>query len=125
MHELAVTQGILDVVVAAAQQAGGYPVRSIALVIGDMSSIVDDSVQFYFDILSQGTLAQGATLHVRREPAQLTCWACGAQSYAVAPFPEACTQCGSNHLHVSGGRAFSIESIEVDHECPSSEVYSE
>ncbi len=113
MHELPVTQGILSVVLEAAEQAGGYPVRRIDLVIGTLSSIVDDSVQFYFDALSAGTLAQGAQLSFRRVPATLTCWACGYQAQVIAPLPDCCAACGSPHILIQDGMEFYVEAIEV------------
>jgi hydrogenase nickel incorporation protein HypA/HybF len=79
MHELAVTQGILDLVLETAQQHGARRITVIDLVVGELSSIVDDSVQFYFDILSQGTPAQEAKLSFRRKPAHVVCWDCGHQ----------------------------------------------
>ena len=84
MHELAVTEGILKVALEAAAQAGGPRIHAIDLVIGDLSGMVDDSIQFYFDILSRDTAATGATLRFRREPANVTCQECGAQ-YAAQP----------------------------------------
>ena len=82
MHELPVTQGIIDVAVDATRRNGNRRIVAIDLVIGDLSSIVDDSVQFYFDLLSKDTLAEGALLRVRREPATATCRACG-QAFGV------------------------------------------
>lgn len=114
MHELPVTQAILDTAVNTARQAGALRIVAIDLVIGELSGIVDDSVQFYFDILSQGTLAQGAQLRFQRQPAQAVCLACGHSYNAAPPLAPFCPECGSAQVQVSGGRQFFVESIEID-----------
>ena len=114
MHELPVTESLLKVVLDAAQQNGAGRVVAIDLVIGELSSIVDDSVQFYFDILSQGTLAEGARLRFRRQPGQARCQDCGHEFNVVPPLVAACPNCGSTAIRVSGGREFFVESIEVE-----------
>ena len=116
MHELPVTQGIIKVVLETAQESHAQRVVAIDLVIGDISSIVDDSVQFYFDILSQGTVAEGATLRFRREQATATCFDCGHQFAVSAPLMALCPACESVRLQVTGGKAFYVESIEVDYD---------
>jgi hydrogenase nickel incorporation protein HypA/HybF len=116
MHELSVTQGILSTVVEVAQQNGGGRIFAIDLVIGELSSIVDDSVQFYFDFLSKDTLAEGATLNFRREAATATCLDCWRQTAVTPPLLPACPACGSARLRVTGGKEFYVESIEVDDE---------
>ncbi|NJP07522.1 MAG: hydrogenase maturation nickel metallochaperone HypA [Chloroflexaceae bacterium] len=121
MHELSVTQGILQVAVDAATEAGAQRITAIDLVIGDMSSIVDDSVQFYFDLLSRGTLAEGAVLRFRRETASAVCQQCNHQFTVNIPLVPCCPVCQSTQIRISGGRAFYVESIEVDDEhtnCP-------
>lgn len=125
MHELAVTEGILNVALEASRQNGGKEITEIDLVIGELSSIVDDSVQFYFDMLSQNTLAQGAALRFRRVPAVVLCRACAYQGEVSAPLDPLCPTCGSTQLQVSGGREFYVESIEVKDEDSSREEYSE
>ncbi len=114
MHELPVTEGILSTALEAAERANARRILAIDLVIGDLSSIVDDSVQFYFDILSRGTPAAGAVLRFRREPATATCRDCGCQYPASVPLVALCPVCGSAHVQVTGGREFYVESIEVD-----------
>ena len=120
MHELPVTQAILDTALAAAQQAGGQRILAIDLVIGELSGIVDDSVQFYFDILSRDTPAQGAQLRFQRQPAKVACQDCGYAYDAAPPLAPFCPVCGSLHVQVSGGRQFHLESIEIDEQDPSS-----
>jgi hydrogenase nickel incorporation protein HypA/HybF len=114
MHELAVTQSILDLVLAAAARGDARAVTGIDLVIGDLSSVVDDSVQFYFDILSRETLAAGARLHFQREPAIAACADCGAQTPVRLPIEPACPACGGLRIQVTGGRDFRVASIDIE-----------
>ena len=123
MHELPVTQGILDVALKAAQDNHAQRISAVHLVIGELSSIVDDSVQFYFDLLSRDTIAAGATLHVRRIAATASCSDCGHGFAVHAPLTPVCPQCGGTQLRVSGGREFYVESIDIDGDSlPNSEV---
>jgi hydrogenase nickel incorporation protein HypA/HybF len=119
MHELAITQSMLEVALRHAQQAGAQRIVRINLVVGDLSGIVGESVQFYFDIISRGTLAEGAELVFRRVPAGFRCRACGAEYEPHAPgaAPDmtwACPACGQLQPEVVGGREFLVESIEVE-----------
>lgn len=118
MHELPATQGMLEVALDAAAEAGGGRVTEIRLVIGSLTSMVDDSVQFYFDLMSRGTPAEGAVLHFIREPAILECHGCGLAREVDPPLPAACPGCDDLRLQVTGGQAFFVESIELDREAP-------
>ncbi len=114
MHELSVTQGILNIAVEAAHGAGSPRITAIDLLVGELTGFVTDSIQFYFDLLSKGTVAEGALLRVRRESASATCAACGHVFHPEIPLLPACSACGSGGVRLAGGRELRVESIEVE-----------
>jgi hydrogenase nickel incorporation protein HypA/HybF len=113
MHELPATQGILASALETAAANGAERVLAIDVVVGEMSSIVDDSVQFYFDVLSRDTAAEGASLRFRRIPGEAVCLACDHRYAVRPPLEPACPACAAFMVRVSGGQEFFIESIEV------------
>lgn len=125
MHELAITESILSIALEAARGAGAERIVAVNLVIGDLSSIVDDSVQFYFDLLSQGTPAEGAVLRFQRDYATAACGDCGHRFEVSPPLMPICPACGGARLEVSGGQGFAVDSIEVDDEDSGTEANTE
>ncbi len=113
MHELPITENILDIAVTYAEQAHAKRVTALHLVVGQLSSIVDDSIQFYWDIISKDTLCAGARLHFERIPATLVCLDCG-HTYTLDRELMACPRCDSIRLKVTAGEEFRLESIEVE-----------
>lgn len=112
MHELTVTQSVLDIACKHAEKAHAKAVTDIYLVIGRLSSIVDDSVQFYWDFISKGTLCEHAQLHFQRKPAILVCLEC-KNEYTLDDNLTPCPQCGSANVRVLSGDEFNLESIEI------------
>jgi hydrogenase nickel incorporation protein HypA/HybF len=113
MHELAVTESILNIALKHAGQAEAQRVTHLHLVIGRLSSIIDDSVQFYWDIVAAGTLCEGSTLHFERIPAQMHCLSCGDE-YKLDGELTPCPACGSMQVKVISGDQFYLDSIEIE-----------
>lgn len=116
MHEMAVTQSILDIVIQTANQNNSPKVEKIYLVIGELSSYIDESIQFIFDFLSKGTCAEEASLVIRKVPANALCSSCCHTFEQKKPLIHECPACGSLGLSITGGDEFYIESIEVEDE---------
>lgn len=112
MHELAVTENILAIAKRHAEQAQARRVTDIYIVIGNLSSIIDDSVQFYWDIISDGSICSGAALHFQRIPAQAVCLDCN-QSYSLEHLSP-CPACGSAKIRIVNGEEFYLDSIEIE-----------
>ena len=63
MHELALTHEIVDIVCKAANDRR---VHKVTLEIGRLSCVTPEAIEFCFEVVAQGTSAQGARLDVRR-----------------------------------------------------------
>ncbi|MCJ7512974.1 MAG: hydrogenase maturation nickel metallochaperone HypA [Anaerolineales bacterium] len=113
MHELSVTQSLLEIALRHAREAGAQRVTDLYLVIGDWSSIVDDSVQFYWDLVAQGTEAEGARLHFERIPARAICTDC-QREFAPGGGSLLCPGCGGSRLRLLAGDQLHLESIGIE-----------
>ena len=113
VHELSVTESLLNLAVRHAQQAGAARVTDLYLVIGQLSSLVDDSVQFYWDMISEGTLCEKARLHFERVPAKFQCLDCN-EVYSLPGELIACPRCHGERLKVIAGDEFRLDQIEVE-----------
>jgi hydrogenase nickel incorporation protein HypA/HybF len=113
MHELSITQSLVDLALDEGKKAGVKKIRTINLVIGEMSGVVDASVNFYFSFLSKGTAAEGATLKFNRIPMMARCRDCNAE-FRMGEFDWSCPSCKRSSLDIIAGDELRIESIEVE-----------
>ena len=114
MHELSVTQSILEIALDYAARGQATQVVEIHLQIGEVSDFDDEWIQRYFDFVSEGTIAEGAKLRISRVPARIQCDRCSF----IFPLDKAtwntqCLSCQSKETHLLSGREFRVESLEV------------
>jgi hydrogenase nickel incorporation protein HypA/HybF len=113
MYELPVAQSLLRIALEHAEKANAKRVVALNIVIGELSSTVDDSVQFYWDAIAKGTIAEKAVLNFRRVPAELQCMTCFTK-YSPKNGELICPQCGGVGARIIAGEEFSLESIDVE-----------
>ena len=113
MHELSATQTILDTVLKHARLAGAMKIRQVNLCLGELSDESDESILFYWGIVTRGTEAEGANLHFRRVPAEFQCPACSKKHHSEGKGLP-CPDCGSAQVIMLAGEEFNIESIDID-----------
>ncbi len=113
MHELAVTENLLDIALRHASKADAEKITDIHVVIGELSSIIDDSVSFYWDIVAKDTIAEGAQLHFKRLQTQIQCQEC---NHLFHPEAESfsCPSCQSLKIRIIQGKEFFLESIQIE-----------
>ncbi len=113
MHELAITQSMFDIVLKQAEQVKAKKVSKINLVIGEMTGVVADSVQFYLDFLTRGTIAEGASVSLIMVKPKAKCRKCGRE-FELKEFDWTCPQCKDISVEIIAGKELFVESIEVD-----------
>ncbi len=113
VHELAVTERILEIALKYARAADAVRVTDVNIVVGRLSGIVDESVQFYWDLLSRDTLCRGSQLHFKRVAAQMQCLDC-QHTYLLEDELTPCPQCNSVRLKTLAGEEFYLDSIEIE-----------
>ncbi len=113
MHELPVTQSLLDIVKNKAVEINARKVIRINAVVGELSGVEPDCVKFYFDVLKTEYGMDETTLEFTRVPALLTCRDC-QQEFHTEEIPWICPQCSGLNLNINKGSECYIESIEVD-----------
>ena len=113
MHELSVTGQLLDITLKHAELAVASRVVKINLVIGDLTGIMEESIRFYFDILSEGTKAHKALLTICRVPVRARCGQCRTD-FTPDKVNWRCPLCQGALKEIVGGREFYVESIEVE-----------
>ena len=115
MHELAITEGILKVVLRHAATSGAERVVSVSLRIGELSDLADEWLQRYFDYLSRDTIAAGATIRVERIPVVFRCEEC--ENTFPVKLKETkeivCPACSRKNAVLVSGREFVVQQIEV------------
>ena len=115
VHELSITESILSTSIKYAEEQKARLVTDIYLIIGDLSSIVDESIQFYWDMVSIGTICEKARLHFNHIKAEIECQNCNKR-YLLEHDLEPCPHCSSMNIKIISGDEFQMESIEIEKE---------
>ena len=113
MHELYATQAILDKAIEQAADGQAARITDLHLVLGEISSYAEEAIQFYWDEISRGTIAQGASLHFRHVDAEMQCMACFTK-YLPRDGEILCPNCGSTGAKIVAGEDFYLEGIDVE-----------
>lgn len=113
MHEYALTERIVRIANEAAEKQDAKSVSSVSIVVGETSGILVESVQLYFDLIAEGTKAEGARLLVSTIPPEMRCPECG-RNFVRPRFSFACPTCGVLGNPTNVGKEFYVESVELE-----------
>lgn len=113
MHELSLCEGIVQVMEEQAPLQRFDRVKRVRLEVGALAGVDPQAMRFGFEVVTRGTLADGACLEILHLPAQAWCLPCG-QTVEIAQRFDPCPRCGGHQLQVTGGEELRIKELEVE-----------
>jgi hydrogenase nickel incorporation protein HypA/HybF len=106
MHELAITQGVVE---AVTERTGSAPVARVRVRVGRLAGVVPDAMRFCFELVTAGTPLEGAVLEFEQPEGRGRCRTCG-DHLALADLILLC-DCGSADIEVLAGRELAVASV--------------
>jgi hydrogenase nickel incorporation protein HypA/HybF len=110
VHELSIAEAVMSII---ERHATGRPVTRVELRVGHLRQVVPGALEFAFEIVAQGTVAEGAELVMEEVPAAGHCRQCGT-SGDLGGFPFSCAGCGGFDVEVTRGEELMVDSLELD-----------
>ncbi|MGC9157575.1 MAG: hydrogenase maturation nickel metallochaperone HypA [Terracidiphilus sp.] len=114
MHELSITESIVETVIESLAAYPGTRVLEVRLRVGALASVVPDSLEFCYGIATEGTPLEGSRLVIRSLPVVIHCGPCGLDAEMEGVQCFRCPRCGTPSNDLRQGRELEIDSIEIE-----------
>lgn len=109
MHELVITQALLNKVCVLADKNRLKRVINVYVQIGEMSGYVDESIMLYWNIIAKESIASNSQVILKRIPVKIKCLKCGR---IMKQELDACDRCKSHKLKIVNGNKLILTKIE-------------
>lgn len=113
MHELSITQNILDICLKEAEKRKAGAIKKISLKIGEFTNIAPECIKFYFEQISKESPAKDASLEIETIPLKIKCNICNEKSTPEEHYFFICPKCQGQNLEIISGKELLIESIDI------------
>jgi hydrogenase nickel incorporation protein HypA/HybF len=115
MHEAAAIQGMCFIAVEHAQAAGAKRITRIELTLGASGHFTEEVVRQHFELLTTGTLAEGARLAIHWLPATYQCFSCLSRFQSMEQSETVtCPKCSGTALEIAHEDVYYVSSIDVE-----------
>jgi hydrogenase nickel incorporation protein HypA/HybF len=114
VHELSIAEGILDQVERLAAHHHATRVDAVEIETGVMRMVEHGALRSAFEVVTKGTIAEGAELAITDIPVAARCRSCGAEYDARGQFDFTCPSCGKAAADVVRGNDIILASVEMD-----------
>ena len=111
MHELALTESIVEIVLHRAQVEGMRTVTRVVLEVGAAAGVDAEALRFCFDAVTHDTPAQGAELAIEAIPLRAVCRECG-DAFEPDSLLADCPRCHAYAPRVTAGRELRVREFD-------------
>lgn len=113
MHEMSLCETVVSNIEESAKLHSFLRVNRVVLEIGKLSCVEIEAMRFAFDLVAKDSVARGSILDIVVKPGLAWCYDCD-QQLEVQERYEACSNCGSYPLKITGGEELRIKELEVE-----------
>lgn len=113
MHELGITQSLIEIALQAAEKQQARKIHSVTLEVGSLAGVVAEALQFCFEACSKQTLLEGSCLLIEMIPARARCRDC-ATEFPLEDLLACCPQCRGVASDLLCGDELRIKEMEID-----------
>ncbi len=120
MHDIERSHAIVKLVLEAARVEGATRIERVNLVIGELTFLSTDQIEFWVGELLRDTIGEGADVVVEERRPRVRCAECGYEGevtvrddpiYHFTGITPACPECGAAEVEVTAGRECMVESL--------------
>jgi hydrogenase nickel incorporation protein HypA/HybF len=112
MHEVSIITQTLEIALENADKQDATKIHRLTMRIGAISGVVPEALNFAFDIVTEGTIAQGAILEIEIIPVVCYCTHCQKEFEPSDLFYQ-CPKCNQLSNKIIAGREIELTSLEV------------
>ena len=112
MHEVSMMQNTLDIAIAQARQNGATKIDRLTMNIGELSGVIPEALEFAFEVLIGGTMAENAQLEIKTIPVVCYCQECD-RNFQPHNYIYECPKCQRISTDIIHGRELELVSLVV------------
>ena len=112
MHELSLCQSIIEIINQYVSEKENPIVKKITLEIGQLTGIDDSALRFSFDVITKGTVAEGAILEIMPIEGRAVCDTC-QKIVILKNYYDPCENCSQFSSTIIQGNELRVKSMEV------------
>ena len=112
MHEMALCEGVIEIIEAEARRQSFARVKTVWLEIGALSQVEPEAMRFCFEVVAAGSAAAEAKLEIIVLPGVGWCMRC-VKSVPIERRYDPCPCCGGYQLQVTAGDEMRVKELEV------------
>lgn len=113
VHELSLAENVLQIIEDAMQNQKFFRIKKVWLEIGLLACVQQESLRFYFEIVTRDTAAHEARLEIIEVAGQGWCDQCACEMPLTTRY-DACLHCGHYGLKIIRGEEMRVKELEVE-----------
>lgn len=117
MHEITLVTGLFEIIKEQVAARGIESISKVRLKVGELAAVEPMTLAACFEVVAEGTVAEGALLQIEEVPLTGRCRGCGAD-FRIIHFNFTCPSCASGDVEMTGGKELYLESLEANIKSP-------